>query len=376
MNLGMAEIMISAETGRRWKAHRGASAIWRLRGTALALATTAMALAGCHEQPVPAAAPPTVKVAQVVRAGSAGDLRISGTLDAERSIPLSFGEIGTVQQVLVQEGDFVPAGKVLARLNPRTYEDEIGVAQATSNRAADALHRIEPMHKNQTIAEIKVVEAQTGVQQAEHTLSIARKNLDDTYLRAPQAGIVARRAIEPGQTAIPGAPAIVLMQIGSVMAVAPVPETQIGKVKRGEKVRVAIPALGKSLTGEVHEIAVIADPLTRTFNVKITLANPSGELRVGMIAEIYLHTEGGTETLAVPPEAIRTDETGHPCVFVATPDGKLQRRRVEVTGFAGEQTAVANGVHEGELVVVSGTAMLADGIRAHISNAQAQGAGR
>lgn len=335
-----------------------------------------MALQGCSHNARPKPIPPTVKVAQAVRSRSSRDLRLSGTLDAERSIPLSFTEPGTVQQVFVQEGDVVASGKVVASLVPKSFEDAVGVAEATANRAEDGYRRIEPMHKNQTIAEIKVVEAQTAVQQAEHALSIARKNLDDTVLRTPQAGIVAKREIEPGQTVVPGVPAIVLMQTRSVMAVAPVPETQIDKVKRGAEVRVTIPALRKSMKGQVREIAVVANPLTRTYNVKIALLNREGDLRVGMIAEIYLRVDGGGEGLSVPPEAIRTDEAGHSCVFIVTPDGKLQRRQIEVAGFAGEDTAVSSGVREGELVVTSGTAMLADGIPVHVANPPTPGAVR
>lgn len=335
-----------------------------------------MAFQGCSHNARPKPIPPTVTVAQVVRSPSSRDLRLSGTLDAERSIPLSFTEPGTVQQVFVQEGDVVESGKVVASLVSKSFEDAVGVAEATANRAEDAYRRIEPMHKNQTIAEIKVVEAQTAVQQAEHALSIARKNLDDTVLRTPQAGIVAKREIEPGQTVVPGVPAIVLMQTRSVMAVAPVPETQIDKIKRGAEVRVIISALGKSMKGQVREIAVIANPLTRTYNVKIALPNPDGDLRVGMIAEIYLRVDGGGEGLSVPPESIRTDEAGHSCVFVVTPDSKLQRRQVEVAGFAAENTALSGGVREGELVVTSGTAMLADGIAVHVVNPPSPGAVR
>lgn len=187
---------------------------------------------------------------------------------------------------------------------------------------------------------------------------------------------MAKREIEPGQTVVPGVPAIVLMQTRSVMAVAPVPETQIDKVKRGAEVRVIISALGKSMKGQVREIAVIANPLTRTYNVKIALPNPDGDLRVGMIAEIYLRVDGGGEGLSVPPESIRTDEAGHSCVFVVTPDSKLQRRQVEVAGFAAENTALSGGVREGELVVTSGTAMLADGIAVHVVNPPSPGAVR
>jgi RND family efflux transporter MFP subunit len=304
--------------------------------------------------------------------GSTRELRLSGTLEAERSLALSFATLGTVEQVMVQEGEAVTKGQALARISPRTYEDALGMVKAKADQAEDAYKRLEPMHRNKTLPDVKMVEIETGLQQARLSLNMAKKNLEDTVLRAPEAGIVARRQIEPGMSVAPSIPAIVLVQTRTVLATASVPEKQLARVKKGDTAVVTVPALGKTYKGVVRNIGVMADPLTRTYTVKVAIANP-GELRVGMVTDTSLKTETGPGDLVVPSEAVRVDEAGRPFVYIVSADRRLQLRRVEIAGFAGEGTGLSSGVSEGEAVVISGTPMLGDGMAVRTTGQTVEG---
>ncbi len=333
----------------------------------LAALIGAVPLAGCRAEAVTPPPPPVVKTAVVERTDSARDLRMSGTIDAERSTVLSFAVPGTIQEVLVDVGQGVRRGQVVARLTPTSFGHALGIAVAAQERAEDVYRRLEPMHRNGTVPAVKWVEAQTTLEAARHSVELARKNLDDSVLRAPDEGIVARRSIELGATVAPGAPAFVLVQTRVVRAIAPVPEAQIARIRVGQPARVSVAALRREFTGKVYEVGVVADPLTRTYPVKITLANPEGVLKVGMVVDAFLPLPGEASALAVPREAVRIDERGSPCVFVVAPDGKLQRRKVDVLGFVAERTALTAGVNEGEQVVVSGTPMLADDVAVRVA---------
>ena len=338
----------------------------------LAVIIGAVPLAACRSEAAPTLPPPMVETAVVERTDSARDLRMSGTIDAERSTVLSFAVPGTVQQVLVDVGQQVRRGQVVAKLTPTSIEHALGIALAAQARADDVYRRLEPMHRNGTVPEVKWVEAQTTLEAARHSVEIARKNLSDATLRAPEGGVVARRSIEPGATVAPGAPAFVLVQTRIVRAIAPVPEARI---RVGQRARVSVAALAREFAGTVHEVGVVADPLTRTYPVKITLENPEGVLKVGMVVDAFLPLPGDAPALVVPREAVRIDEHGSRCVFVVGSDGKLQRRKVEVLGFVGERTALRSGVDQGERVVVSGTPMLGDGVVVRLA-AWAQGSAR
>lgn len=329
----------------------------------------ALSLAACREnvvQPLPA---PTVRTAPVEQLDSALDLRMSGTIEAERSTALSFAVPGTVEQVLVDVGQSVTRGQVVAKLTPTSFEHALGIAVAQAARAGDVVQRLEPMHRRKTVPDVKWVEAQTDLEAANHAVEIARKNLNDAVLRAPEEGVVARRNIEAGTTVAPGIPAFQLVQTRVVRAIAPVPENQVARIRVGQTARVTVAALGREFTGKVYEVGVLADPLTRTYPVKITLANPESLLKVGMVVDAFLPLAGEAPALAVPREAVRIDERGEACVFVVGPDQKVHPRHVKVIGFAGERTALSDGVKAGEQVVVSGTPMLADGVTVRLAAA-------
>jgi len=329
-----------------------------------------LGLAACKEPVVTPPIVPLVSVQPAVRSDSTRELHLSGSLGAEKSTLVSFAVPGTVEQVLVQEGETIKRGQVLARLSPRSFQDALGIAKATADQAEDAYRRLEPMYKNKTLPEVKMVEVETGRQQARLTLSMAKRSLEDTVLRAREAGVVAKRHVEPGANVMPGAPVVTLVQTQTMLASAPVPETQVAKVKKGDVAKVFVQALGKTLDGQVRDIAVISDPLTRTYEAKVILPNQSDELRVGMVVEVRLRVSAEMAEVVVPPEAVRVDETGTPCVFVVTCDKRLQRRQVLVSGYVGEGTALAKGVREGEFVVTSGTPMLADGMAIRLAGLQ------
>jgi membrane fusion protein, multidrug efflux system len=333
------------------------------RAVVAALGLIFAAATGCgRPAPLPPLPAPTVVTTKVVKTDRARSLRLSGTLEPERSVTVSFGVPGTVQQVLVDEGAVVKRGQVLARLVARSYEDSLGIAKVKSDQAEDAYRRLEPMHRNRTLPEIKMVEVEAGRAQARLAVSMARKNVEDTVLRAPEAGVVARRQVEAGTTVAPGVPAMTLVRVDTLLATAAVPEKEVGRCTRGAKTTVEVPALGRTFEGTVRDIAVLANPLTRSYDVKVAVANPDRALRVGMVADIHLEVAGDGTALVVPPVAVRVDEEGKPCVFVVMRDRTLRRRNVTVAGYVGENTAISAGLAEGDDVVISGTPMLADGM--------------
>lgn len=334
------------------------SLCWLAGGLMVAVASNACS----KPAPLPPLPPPTVVTTKVMKSEGARALRLSGTLEPERSVSVSFAVPGTVERVLVKEGEMVRRGQVLAQLSARSFGDALGIAKVKSDQAEDAYRRLEPMYRNHTLPEVKMVEVETGRTQAKLAVSMARKNVEDTVLRAPEAGVVARRQVEVGANAAPGIPVMTLVRTQTLLATASVPEKEVGRCKVGQQAKVVVPALGTTVEGTIREIAVLANPLTRSYDVKVAVPNEAGSLRAGMVAEIHLDLGGEGGSLVVPPVAIRVDEEGKPCVFLATADQRVRRRPVTIAGYVGELAAVASGLAEGDEVVVSGTPMLADGM--------------
>ena len=339
--------------------HAGSQSLAILACTA---AAAGICLSGCHPAAPSSRQAPIVRVAEATISRNGRELRLSGTIEPDRSTNLSFAVTGTIREVLVSEGAFVERGQILARLDERSYEDAMGIAQAKADQASDAYRRMEPMHKNGTIPQIKWVEVESGLRQAQHALSLSRKNLEDTALIAPEAGVIAKRNAKSVPTWRRGLPSFVLIQSRVVLATAALPEREAGSARPGQPVLVVVSALNHSFPGVIREVGVTADPLTRTYRVKVEVKNPDGALNVGMVADVYLRQESASDQVTVPPEAVRLDEDGKTCVYILT-DEVVKRRTVDVAGYSAERLVIMNGLAAGDQVVISGTPMLSDGIR-------------
>jgi RND family efflux transporter MFP subunit len=301
-----------------------------------------------------------VKVEQVKNITGSEEIAYSGTIEESESIPLSFSVVGSVSRVLVSEGDFVKKGQLLAELNDETYNNAYEMSSALQKQAEDAYNRLLPMYKNGNLPEIKFVEVETGLQQANAATSIAKKNIDDCRLYSPVDGIVGRRSIEPGMSAIPNLTSISIVKIDKVFARVPVSENEISSVKKGQEAKIMIAALNNAgFRGSVEQIGVLADPLAHTYKIKIGIENKDLQIKPGMICNVYMDKYNETSGLFVPGRAVLVDENGKCFVFAVNREkavrkyvktGKLLKNGVEITG----------GLNDGKRIVVTGQQKLVD----------------
>jgi membrane fusion protein, multidrug efflux system len=330
----------------------------------VAIVLLMLAVTGCRKgQPTEGHPPVGVQVQQVRYLALTPKLSYSGTVEASASVTLSFSIPGTVEQVLVEAGQKVRRGQLLATMNEVSYRSAFDLAQAKLEQAEDALKRFTPMHDNSSLPDIKFVEVETGVRQARATAAIAKKNLTDCRLLAPVDGVIGRRSVEPGMNALPGIPVLTLLQVEKLLVKIAVPENEIARIRSGQAADIVISALSvPALHGRVEEIGVLANPLSRCYDVKIALDNPDGAVRPGMVCNVELIFPAGAPELTVPRTALLVDESGLPFVYVVDASGKnVSKRPVTAGSLVDEGICIAAGLKEGEQVVVSGTQKLDDG---------------
>ena len=294
----------------------------------------------------------------------------SGTIEESESMPLSFSVVGSVASVLVSEGDFVKKGQLLAVLNDETYKNAYDMSLATQRQAEDAYRRLLPMYKNGNLPEIKLVEVETGLQQAKSATSIAKKNLDDCNLYSPVEGIVGKRSIEPGMSAIPNFTSITIVIIEKVFARVPVSENEISSIKIGNKAKMKISALNNyEFTGTVEEIGVMADPIAHTYKIKIGIVNKNHQIKPGMICNVTLYKNKTNQAagLCVPNRAVLVDEQGRNFVYVVNKN-KAVRKYVKTGKLLSNGVEITEGLNDGEQIVVAGQQKLVDNSSVHIVN--------
>jgi multidrug resistance efflux pump len=208
--------------------------------------------------------------------------------------------------------------------------------------------------------------ASSQVDQAQATADLAESQLSNSVIVSPLAGIVASRAVDPGELVSPGSPAFVVIDASSMTAEAGVDEALVRKVRPGEKVLVSADAAGSGpLTGVVETVSPAADPRTQAYAVKIRIENPGDALRPGMLARVSFPVDTRTGILVVPNQALVTD-SGVQNVYIVEA-GVVKKIAVQ-TGISDEETTeVTAGLSEGALVITEGQSFLNEGEKVTIS---------
>jgi membrane fusion protein (multidrug efflux system) len=381
-----------------------------------AIAGALFGLAGCSHPPALSNETPTrVVVRQPNRFEHQLTINASGNVEAAETAYLSFQVPGQVRKVLVEEGQSVRAGQVLAELDLRDYEyrldaatsqtgaaaatyqkaqagvrkQELAQAKVDLDRVEDEYKRLKALYERGSLApnDYKKIEAaylaarerysmaQEGARVedklvAEKTLQgaraqqdIAKKALQDSKLRAPFAGVIAKKDVENGMLVSSSRPVFVLMNLQPAKVRVGVPEAEIGKVKVGQSATIQIPSLGsKAFQGRVETIGYAADPAARTFSVKISVPNPGLELRAGMVAESRIETGEKVTAMTLPGQSVVRDAQGATNVYVFFPEkNRVYARRVDVGSVFGREIEILRGLGGNEKVVIGGQQLVREG---------------
>jgi len=323
-------------------------------------------LAGCkHTATVEPATEPEMKVKTAVVQSVQDEITLSysGTVEPSQVIPLSFRTAGTVERIYVDVGDAVRNGQLLATLDDSDLQSIYSTTLARYQQAEDAYNRLKQVYDEGSLPEIKWVEMKSNMEQAASALEMSKNNLGKCKLVAPTDGIVGRRNIEPGQSSIllTGAP-IELVKIETVLVKISVPENEINRIREGQKAIVSVSALGGKMTeGTVTNISPIAELMSRTYTVKITVQNEGRDLKPGMVCDVGMNIEPATSALVVPYRAVSKDSDGKTYVFAVTTDNQRVRKQyISVGQYHGSGIEILDGLTEGQVVVVEGGNKLSD----------------
>ena len=307
--------------------------------------------------------PVKVKTTVVGTTMAAGSQAYSGTIEEQSGTTLSFASVGTVQNMCVDEGQWVKKGQLIGLLDDTSVRQAYEAAKATREQAEDALERMKLLHENGSLPEIKWIEVQTQVKQAQASEQIAQKALADTRLLAPFSGYIAKKDIETGQNAAPGVSVVKLVRIDQVKVKINIPEEDIADTRKGQSVTVTVEALGnRSFVARISEKGVQADPITRSYEVKATLDNPRHELLPGMLCCVLLDGDAAERTtIVLPAQVIQIDADNQP--FVWTVKGsKAVKTPLRLGGNAGQGVEVTDGVTPGDSVIVNGQQKVSAGM--------------
>ena len=360
------------------------------------------AVGACTESAPPAPPPRAVRTAAVTSTSLDQPRRYSGSLLPRAQVDLSFriaGRVDSVAQVVVdgrgrplQEGDPVKQGDVLATLDPRhlrhesaaaaaalaTARTELAVAESALRHAETEVGRARKLVATDAIPRAEADRAEAAFEAARGRVDAARSQrdaraeqaaaarrvLEDARVVSPIDGVVARQAVDVGETAAPGRTVFTIIDDEEMRITFAVPDTRVAALRLGDRVPVRVEAMAaRALHGVVTKIDPVADPALRTFAAEVTVANPDRSLRGGMVASVELRGDTAATALRVPLAAVSRSPGGDELqVWLVGADGATVRRRViEVADLVGDDVVVEHGLAAGEQVVVDGAGLLHEG---------------
>lgn len=350
----------------------------------------AVVLAGCsRSEPVPE----PVRAVKLLAVGVAPlqmHPEYAGEVRARIESRLGFRVGGKIVQRQAEVGQHVLAGQVLAQLDPRDYElatqaarAQVAAASTQRDLAAADFERYSRLRAENFISSAELDRRQAQLKAAQASLDQARAQLaaqgnqaDYTRLVADAAGVVTGVDAEPGQVVAAGAPVVRVARDGPRDAVFAVPEDKVGQLRVGQPVQVRAWSAGALLQGRVREVAASADPVTRTFVVKVAVDGPD---LPPLGATVYAAPQAlapaaeGAQAIKLPTSALG-QEGGQTVVWVFEPHkagaagladagGTVRPQPVQIAAADGNQAVIAAGLSPGMQVVATGVHVLSPGQR-------------
>ncbi len=285
-----------------------------------------------------------------------------GDIGSEQEVSLSFPLGGTLTKVAVKNGDYVVKGQLLAEVDATSATSLHATALATLRQAEDAHRRLEAVHREGGLSEVKWVEMETNLEKARQTEVSARKHMEECSLRAPFSGVVSCGSPLVGQEMRPGEPFARLLDMRRLRVQFSVPEQEISLIRVGDEASAEVSSIGKEkLALRVSDKSLSANPLGHTYKVYASIVSGNVKnLLPDMVAKVHmkLNDQGG---MVVPSGCVQTMPEG--TVVWVVKNGKAEHRWIEVGDFVRNGVVVKSGLDAGDSVVVEGQQKLYSGAK-------------
>ena len=311
--------------------------------------------------------PVPVEVAQATRGQMLSTYSGTAAIEAFAEADVIAKVGGEVQQILVEEGDEVKSGQILAILDGDRLRLELKQTEANMNKLDREYRRNLDLHDRGLVSVGAFENIKYELDALKAGYERARLELSYVELRAPIEGVVAERFIKVGNTLNPNEKTFHVTTLKPLIIYLYAPEKEYRKIIPGQQAMVEVDALrGKRFPADVARVSPVIDPISGTFKVTIEIDDPSGNLKPGMFGRVHIVQEVHENALLVPREAILVDGDEE-AVFLVE-DNKAIRRLLSTGITRDGLTQVNSGLTDEDRFVILGQAGLKDGATVQVVN--------
>ena len=277
---------------------------------------------------------------------------------------------GPVVRLLVDEGDYVRAGQLVAELDAQLVRSNIAEVEQSLELARTVYEKRQRLWDQNIGSEIEYLQAKNNVESLEKTIATLNTQLSKLRITSPISGVVDAVMIESGEMAGPGMPVVRVVSLSRMLVRANVPEIYVGKVKRGDQVTVSLPAINKELNARVTTIGQTINPNNRTFLLEVDVPNSDQMLKPNLVGTIKIRDEFMEDQVVIPGRLVQNSYTGD---FVYTLDNKNQiarKQAIETGSAANGEMVIVSGLDAGDILVDDGFRNVSDSSMVTVATAE------
>ncbi len=287
---------------------------------------------------------------------------VQGTVESDNNVLVSPQRQGVVTKVLVDEGQRVSEGQVLAQMDDSALQLQLQELETQLGFAQTLFEKQQRVYDKNVGSEIQFLEAKTNLETLQRRKKTIEKEIDYMRIRAPFAGVVDQVIIKVGEAASPGRGIARVVNPSNLQVKSMISEKFIGKLDRGDDVELVFPNSGDTLRRKITSVGQSIDPVNRTFDVFVSIPT-TNKIRPNMLCVARYNDITKEDIVTVPLNAIQDDNNGQ-FVYVVSLDEEGQeiavKRRVE-TGLSYRDTIeIIEGVQAGDKLVTTGFQFLSE----------------
>lgn len=295
-------------------------------------------------------------------------VEVSGGIESRKNVTITAETVGTIEEILVSEGQYVRGGQTLIKLENSVLRNTYDEIKTSYELAKTLFEKQENLWKQNIGSEVQYLETRNRKESLEQQLKSVQTQIAKTYIAAPFAGTVDQLNAKLGMLAQPSVPLAQLVSMDELYIKADVSEAYIGQFEKGARVEVSFPSTEKRFTSSITAIGQIVNPDNRTFTLEVKVPGLGFAVKPNMIAILRIKDYEAKNATIVPTKLIQKDSRGDFVFVVNQEDEIMVAKKVAVKRGQtyNNQTQILDGLNGQELLVDQGFRDVSDGVNVKI----------
>ncbi len=284
-------------------------------------------------------------------------IEIQGSVQAETTVKVSSETGGRLTMFNLSEGDYVKKGQLIAKVDMEGVNKQIAELQTRLSLARDVFTRQKSLWDQNIGSEIQFLQTKNNVEALEKSIETVSFQLTKANVYSPASGMVNMTFTDNGEVIAPGMPLFDILNLGEIKIVSDVPEIYLTSIRKGETVKIKIPALGEERSGQITLIGTAVNPNNRTFKVEIKLSNAGKKLIPNLLTSIMVKDYTATNAIVLTDNLIQQEVSGKSYVFVKVKGDESDIAKkifVELGETYEGETEIKSGLTGTETIIVKG----------------------